>query len=165
MPTTTNYGWTYPTDGGSLDAWGGICNTLFVDVDADLKALADLDAAKLPLAGGTLTGNVVVKTASGTVVAKGSISGAQSLDCSLGQFFTATHGGTVTYSFTNVPSNGFGFTLKMTGGSAGAVTWPASVKWPAGSAPTLSSGVDILGFLTFDGGTLWYGVYVNLAAA
>jgi len=40
------------------------------------------------------------------------------------------------------------------------VTWPASVDWPAATAPTLSSGaneVDVFVFYTTDGGTTWYG--------
>lgn len=164
MPTTTNYGWLYPTDGGSADVWGDILNDMIVEQDADLKTVNDLASAALPKAGGTMTGRVDTLTSTATVVAKGSISGAQSLDCATGQGFTATLSGSTTFSFTNVPTGLFGFVLKLTAGSSG-VTWPASVKWAAGTAPTLSAGVDILGFVTFDGGTLWYGVPVNLAAA
>ena len=39
-------------------------------------------------------------------------------------------------------------------------TWPAAVKWQAGSAPTLTQGetkVDVLVFITDDGGTTWRG--------
>jgi hypothetical protein len=39
-----------------------------------------------------------------------------------------------------------------------AVTWPGSVVWPGGVAPTLSaSGTDLLTFFSRDGGTTWYG--------
>lgn len=38
---TTNYGWVYPNPFEEDDAWGPILNALFVDVDADLKAVAD----------------------------------------------------------------------------------------------------------------------------
>lgn len=43
------------------------------------------------------------------------------------------------------------------------VTWPASVKWPGGTAPTLTTGVgsggktDLFTLFTLDGGTTWYG--------
>ena len=164
MPTTPNYSWITPTDGGSSNVWGDLLNDAFDAADADVYAVDVLAQAALPKAGGTMTGNLVAKTTSGTVVAKGSISGAQSLDQSAANAFTATISGSTTFSFTNVPSNASGFVLKLTAGSTG-VTWPASVKWAAGAAPTLSAGVDILGFLTFDGGTLWYGIPINLAAA
>lgn len=41
---TTNYGWIYPNPFEEDDAWGPILNALFVDVDADLKAVADSKA-------------------------------------------------------------------------------------------------------------------------
>lgn len=40
------------------------------------------------------------------------------------------------------------------------VTWPASVKWPAATAPVLSAGankVDRVSLLSVDGGTTWLG--------
>ena len=40
------------------------------------------------------------------------------------------------------------------------ITWPSSVKWPNGSAPTLStstSSIDVLNFITIDGGASFYG--------
>ena len=39
-------------------------------------------------------------------------------------------------------------------------TWPASVRWQNGTAPTLTRGeanVDVLVFMTDDGGTNWRG--------
>ena len=45
-------------------------------------------------------------------------------------------------------------------GTAYTQTWPAAVKWQAGSAPTLTQGetkVDVLVFITDDGGTTWRG--------
>ena len=49
--------------------------------------------------------------------------------------------------------------MKITNGSAFAITWPASVVWENGDVdPVLTaSGVDILELVTYDGGTLWYG--------
>jgi len=46
--------------------------------------------------------------------------------------------------------------------TARTITWPASVKWPGGSAPTLSTGsgeIDFIDLWTDDGGTTWYGAY------
>lgn len=43
-------------------------------------------------------------------------------------------------------------------GTARAVTWPASFRWPSGTAPTLTSTNnkrDVFAFFTIDGGTNW----------
>lgn len=164
MPTTPNYSWQTPTDGGSADVWGNILNDLFDDIDTQMKVVADAGDTKLSKAGGTMTGRLDGQTMTGAVSALGSISGAVSLAIGSYQGFTATIGGATTFTFATAPAGVFGFVLKLTAGSIG-VTWPAAVDWPAGAAPTLSAGVDVLGFLTFDGGTIWYGVPISLAAA
>lgn len=100
-----------------------------------------------------------LKDYSETVNARGSISGAQSIDLELGNVVTATIGGATTFSFTNPPATGNAgsFTLILTNGGTN-VTWPTSVDWPAATPPTLTvSGVDILTFVTIDAGTIWYG--------
>lgn len=85
---------------------------------------------------------------------------AATIDCSVGNYFTKTASGALTWTFTNVPaSRSFAVLLELTNGGTGAQTWPASMKWPGGTAPTLTaSGVDMLGFITDDGGTTWRGV-------
>lgn len=93
--------------------------------------------------------------------AVGNITGAASFDLTNGNVQTATVTGIVTVSFTNPAASGQASTLTviLTNGGAFAVTWPASVDWSNGVAPTLTaSGVDILTFVTHDGGTTWYGV-------
>lgn len=68
--------------------------------------------------------------------------------------------GNVTFNFTDV-SDGIGnFLLKLIQDGTGSrtVTWPGSVKWASGTAPTLTTtaaGVDIVSFY-FDG-TSYYG--------
>ena len=85
---------------------------------------------------------------------------ASAIDCSAGNYFTKTASGALTWTFTNVPaSRAFTVILELTNGGTGTQTWPAAVKWPGGTAPTLTaSGVDVLGFITDDGGTTWRGV-------
>lgn len=67
-----------------------------------------------------------------------------------------------TLSITNPPASGtsFSFVLQLTAdGTARSVTWGSSVKWPSGTAPTLTSTngkVDTFIFITDDGGTNWY---------
>lgn len=58
--------------------------------------------------------------------------------------------------------------LTQDGSGSRSVTWPAAVKWPGGSAPTLSTtagAVDRVVVSTYDGGTTWYGDLVGRAYA
>jgi hypothetical protein len=55
-----------------------------------------------------------------------------------------------TFTFDN-PSSGGTYLVKLTQGGAGSftATWPASVKWAGGAAPTLSTAVGAIDILTF----------------
>ena len=125
-----------------------------------------VDSAALPLAGGTLSGTVnaadqiiqrpVMKDYGETKVAMA----AHAVDLSLGNVQTYTLSGNQTLTFTNPPASGTAgsFTLIVTNGASATLTWPTSVDWAGGTAPTLTaSGIDILTFTTIDGGTIWYG--------
>lgn len=85
---------------------------------------------------------------------------ASAINCSAGNYFTKTATGALTWTVTNVPaSRVYSFLLELTNGGTGTQTWFSGIKWPGGTAPTLTaSGVDILGFITDDGGTTWRGV-------
>jgi hypothetical protein len=85
--------------------------------------------------------------------------GSTSIDLATANNFTRTVNTAATFTFTNAPSGkAFGFTLALTNGGAYTITWPGSVRWASGVAPVLtSSGVDILVFYTYDGGTTYYG--------
>lgn len=160
MADTTNYGWTKPTVGGDTGAWGGILNTLFDDADGDLKAVDDVAAAALPVAGGTMTGPLVNKNDKYVLSNKGTMTGAVELDLADANFFYGTKSGAVTFTFSNPATSGqvSFFMLEITnGGSAGAITWPSGVKWPGGSVALTASGVDLLIFYTRDAGTTWRG--------
>jgi hypothetical protein len=90
----------------------------------------------------------------------GNTGGTRTLDLTVANFFSATLNQACTFTFSNPPASGdFGtFVLELTNGGAFAITWPASVDWPGGSAPTLTtSGKDQLVFTTRDGGTTWFG--------
>lgn len=74
-----------------------------------------------------------------------------------------------TFTFSNPPATGkagaFTLILRQDGIGGRTVTWPASVRWAGGTAPTLSSGaseIDILSFFTVDAGTIWFGFSVGL---
>jgi hypothetical protein len=90
---------------------------------------------------------------------------ALTLNLNNSQVFTvALNSNISTVTISNVESRANtaqGFTLILTAdGTARTITSPASVKWPSGTGPTLTSTnnkVDILSFLTPDNGTTWYG--------
>lgn len=90
--------------------------------------------------------------------AVGNATGATTINLNDGEFFTATATGAVTWTFSTPRGDAAGFILRLTNGGAFAQTWPASVDWPGGEAPTLiEAGVDVLVFVTDDGGTKWRG--------
>ena len=88
------------------------------------------------------------------------------IDCSQGNYFTKTISTTSTFTFSNVPSSrAYMFALEITH-TSGTINWPASVKWPFDTPPTLTTGTThIFIFITDDGGTRWRGAalvdYVN----
>jgi hypothetical protein len=91
----------------------------------------------------------------------GSGSGTRTIDLSLGNYVSATVAGTTTWIFSNAIASpaAIGFVLELTNGGSAALTWPSAVKWPGGTAPTLTAaGVDVLTFITDDAGTNWRGV-------
>ena len=85
---------------------------------------------------------------------------ANNVDCSLGNYFIRTTTGAISWTVSNVPATGaYTFLLELTNGGSNTQTWYTGTKWPGGTAPTLTaSGVDVLGFITDDGGTNWRGV-------
>lgn len=100
--------------------------------------------------------NTDVFTASAITVA------ALDINCGLGNYFIKTIAGASTFTFSNSPGTGvsYSFTLELTH-TSGAVTWPASVKWPGDIAPTLTTGkTHLFVFITDDGGTRWRGSYL-----
>jgi hypothetical protein len=85
---------------------------------------------------------------------------ASDIDLTAGNYFTKTISGTTTFTVSNVPATGTAasFILELTNGGSATVNWFAGVTWAGGTAPTLTaSGVDVLGFYTYDGGTTWRG--------
>jgi hypothetical protein len=91
----------------------------------------------------------------------GSGSGTRDINLTLGNFISATVAGVTTWTFSNPIASPAvtGFILELTNGGSAGISWPASVKWPGGTAPSLTAaGVDVLTFFTDDGGTTYRGV-------
>ena len=159
-----------PLTGGAMT--GAITtNSTFdgVDIatrDAILTSTTTTANAALPKAGGTLSGAIVAadQIISAPVMkdyaeTKAAMA-AHDVDLTLGNVQTYTLSGNQTLTFSNPPASGSAgsFTLIVTNGASATLTWPTSVDWAGGTAPTLTaSGIDILTFTTIDGGTIWYG--------
>jgi hypothetical protein len=79
------------------------------------------------------------------------------IDCSLGNYFTKTISGNSTFTFSNAPSGAYAMIIEVEN-TSGTITWPAAVKWPEDTAPTLStSRTHLFVFVTDDSGTRWRG--------
>ncbi len=160
-----------------------IATTAFVNAEiaADLTAAIgttvqafDADTAKRDTSN-TFTGTNVFSGSFGVTnvdcigrfaVAAEAVS-ALDIDLSQSNYFTKTINGNSTFTFSNPSNSGVAstFTLELTH-TSGTVTWPASVKFPADTAPTLTTGkTHLFMFVTDDGGTRYRGAaladYVN----
>ena len=75
----------------------------------------------------------------------------------------------VTFVFNNPPTTGsaYDFTLKVAPSATVTLTWPSSVKWAGGTAPSApaSGQKDVYNFFTLDGGTTYYGFQAGDAMA
>ena len=90
----------------------------------------------------------------------GNSSTADTIDWTTGPFHKSTMTGNCTYTFT-APSGPARIQLKLVQDATGSrtATWPAAVKWPAGTAPTLSTSANAEDIITFYyDGTSYYGV-------
>lgn len=121
--------------------------------------------------GGTFGGNTIVD---GEFIADSynetyaALSGTSpAVNCEAGNVFALSTSGSTTFTFTNPPASGtaYGFTLKVTAGGTHTITWPSSVDWAGGSAPDApaSGETNVLVFITYDGGTTWYGFQAGAA--
>ena len=192
--TTTNQGFTKPEVGASADTWGTKLNQNWDDLDTLLGAvtaaeLTYLDAtssiqtqldAKLSsvdLSAYTgdvdITGELTVDSYNERYAAVTSSSNATTVDCEAGNTFMHTLTENTTFTFSNPPASGTGYTMTVeiiqdASASGYTVTWPTSVDWPTATAPTLTStasAVDMFVFTTRDGGTTWYGFTAGQAIA
>lgn len=84
---------------------------------------------------------------------------AYTVDLANGSLQDLTLTGNCTYTFPT-PSSGLQFTLlqKQDGTGSRTVTWPSSVRWAGGTAPTITATAgrtDVLSFVA--DGTYWLG--------
>lgn len=96
-----------------------------------------------------------------SVVAIGNTSTAKTISLSSGTVQTATLTGNCTFTLPTATA-GLSFVLYLSTGAGGYTATFTGVKWPAGTAPTITptaSRMDILSFVA--DGTNWYGTYVQ----
>jgi hypothetical protein len=91
-----------------------------------------------------------------------------SLNLSGSTYFIASSSGagTVTWSIINantLNTRAQAFMLRYVGGGNVTNTWFTTTKWSGGAAPTLSTGagMDLLGFVSDDGGASWRGALLQ----
>ena len=84
-----------------------------------------------------------------------------------GSMFSTTITGSTTFTVSNVPSTGVvSLLLEITNGGSNTVNYWSGVTWTNGTKPTLStSGTDLLGFVTHNGGSTWRGILMGRAMA
>lgn len=171
VPATGRWAATQVGDGTVSDTEFTYINSLTSNAQTQITANTTLANTMLPKAGGTMAGEInaadqlitrpVLKDYGETKVAMA----AHAVDLSLGNVQTYTLSGNQTLTFTNPPASGTSgsFTLLVTNGGSATLTWPTSVDWAGGTAPTLTaSGIDAMVFTTIDGGTIWYGFAAGL---
>lgn len=109
---------------------------------------------------------LTVKNVGGTVVTANS-STSYTIDTSAGSVHDITLTGNCTFTFTAAQTDsGIELYLRQDATGSRTVTWPASVVWPGGTAPTITataSNYDKYIFRTIDGGTTWEGGTVGQA--
>jgi hypothetical protein len=151
--------WAAVSGGGSSDA-GTLTGTTLASnvVSSSLTSVGTLSS--LTVSGSTTFGTNYTETRTNVTSASST-----TIDCSAGNIFNVTMNASITtLAFSNVPVAGraYNMTLFLNQDATGSrtITWPAAVKWPSGTAPTLTttgSKTDILNLVTHDGGTTWYG--------
>ncbi len=168
---TTNHPATGLTSGHFLKATGattyafgahGLTNT-----DVGLSNVTN--DKQLPIAGGTMTGNLGLKQYTETITTLGS-TGTVSLNVANGSvFYTAQGDGTVTYTFAD-PSTGVAHSLTLVHkmySTAKSVVWPAGVLWPGGDIPDAPdvSKEAVYTFITVRRSTaaaIWHGLQAGI---
>lgn len=155
----------------ALDAATAAANTAgMVDskaqtaLDNSATALSTANAAAAAVAtveqNPDFTGRITESPA-GTITPSGT---AYTIDLLSGTYqkLTNTASGAIL-SVSNLAANVLNqVTLEIVNGGVGAVTWPATTKWPGGTAPTLTAaGTDIVQLLNPTGAAgAWYGYLV-----
>lgn len=156
--------------GGTASVTGTTTLTGATTVTGALTANGDVNLGNASADTVTVTGTVVgapFKTYTETSTAASITTGAVAYDCSLGTYFTTALNAACTVTLSNAPASGRALTLIIiftADGTVRAITWPGSVVWSNGVAPTMTgtnNKRDIIALTTVNGGTTWFGIVVG----
>ena len=136
----------------------GVTSAIQTQLDAKIGAnyTGDID----------ITGEIIADSYNETFATISSSSGSAAINCEAGNVFSLTLTENIsTFNWNNPPTSGvaYGFALKVIQDSSASgytISWPSTIDWPGGTAPTLTStasAVDQFVFYTHDGGSNWYG--------
>lgn len=132
----------------ALSATGGDTN---IDLSLSGKGTGGVIVTDLQVTGHIYQDSIVDNGNSGT---------ADTIDWGAGNIQKSTLTGNCTYTFT-APDGVGRFSMQVIQDATGSrtVTWPASVRWPGGTAPTLSTAANAVDIITFQyDGTNYDGV-------
>lgn len=145
-----------------------------IELRLTAQMLFDALAEELSLTGGTMQGDILfngnratqprLQSYRETVTANAAATGTVTLDLGTANVFDLTLTGATTLVFSNPPATGLAFSLtlvvKQDATGSRTLSYPASVKWSDGITPVLATAankVDVITFITVDGGTTYYG--------
>jgi len=109
---------------------------------------------------GTIAAQGRVTLASAIHEARVDLSTATQINVSQANYFIRTITTDTTFTVTGTPATGTvaSYILDLTNGGSATITWATGTVWAGGTAPTLtSSGRDVLGFFTHNGGGAYNG--------
>jgi len=158
------------TSGGFLTAANNLSDLASVSTARTNLGLGT--AATMTGPSGTIVGTTDTQTLTNKTIEAGTFtngyteetvtantSTAYTVDLANGSLQILTLTGNCTFTFpTATAGKGFTMLLKQDGTGSRTVTWPSSVKWPASTAPTITSTVSKGDKFVFVGdGTYWWG--------
>ena len=122
-------------------------------------------------AGEQIISQAIFKDVGETLATNGTSGSAATISLADGNFHKVTLTANCTFTFSNVPATAntaasFTLFLVQDGTGSRTATWPGTGDWAAATAPTLTTtaaGVDVLTFITLDGGTIWNGFVAGQA--
>lgn len=146
---------THLLHGGAPPSFGAMVN-------GDIPTTLTPQVARLGLGAASDASYVLKMSGSyySALVADGNSGTAQTIDWSTGNEHASTLTGNVTYTFSNPVSGGRYVLLISTGSGSFTATWPAAVKWPGSTAPTITTAASKVDLVTFIyDGTNYYGSF------
>lgn len=160
-------------DGTTLKIGGTSITATAAEINyLDITTLGTSEASKAVTADANgdvnLAEELKAKSYNETYQEVSSSSNATTINCENGNAFLTSLTENTTFTFSNPPASNtaYSFSLEISQDATGTdytVTWPSSVQWPGGTAPTLTDSaalqvdVDLFIFYTKNGGSTWFG--------